>query len=105
MHATACRRPAGAAATSSSVLPRAIFPELPANRLLLKEMAAKGVFWGAFTAREPATNAANFAQLAAWYDAGRFKPVISQTYALDQAPQALQDLLDRKVTGKVVLVP
>ncbi len=80
-------------------------PELPANRLLLKEMAAKGVFWGAFTAREPATNAANFAQLAAWYDAGRFKPVISQTYALDQAPQALQDLLDRKVTGKVVLVP
>jgi NADPH:quinone reductase len=80
-------------------------PALPANRLLLKEIAAKGVFWGAFVAREPAVNAANFAQLARWYGEGKFKPVISGRYALADAAQAMQDMLARKVTGKIVLVP
>ena len=80
-------------------------PALPANRLLLKEIAAKGVFWGAFVARDPATNAANFAQLAAWYGQGRFKPLVSKCYPLAEAPQAMQDMLARTVTGKIVLVP
>lgn len=80
-------------------------PEIPANRLLLKEMAAKGVFWGAFAVRDPATNAANYQQLAQWYNAGKFKPVISKTYPLDAAAEAMQDLLARRATGKLVLLP
>lgn len=80
-------------------------PQIPANRLLLKELSAVGVFWGAFVAREPALNRDNFAQLAAWFAKGRFRPVISREYPLEAAPQALQDLLDRQVTGKVVLRP
>ena len=32
------------------------------------------------------------------------KPLISATYPLAQAPRALQDLIERKVKGKVVLV-
>jgi|TARA_R110000851_G_scaffold65136_3_gene147961 NADPH2:quinone reductase len=80
-------------------------PALPANRLLLKELSAKGVAWGAFVAREPEVNAANFAQLARWYGEGKFKPVISGQYPLAEAPRALHDMLARKVTGKIVLVP
>lgn len=80
-------------------------PQIPANRLLLKELSAVGVFWGAFVAREPALNRDNFAQLAAWFAEGRFRPVISREYPLEAAPRALQDLLDRQVTGKVVLRP
>jgi NADPH2:quinone reductase len=80
-------------------------PELAANRLLLKGAAAVGVFWGAFTAHEPQANAENIAQLFAWIRGGQIKPYISRTYPLAQAPQALRDMLDRKVTGKIVLLP
>ncbi|ULQ45314.1 NADPH:quinone oxidoreductase family protein [Flagellatimonas centrodinii] len=80
-------------------------PQLPANRLLLKEVAAVGVHWGAFVVREPARNLENFRQLFAWYEEGRFKPVISARYPLEQAARALQDMEARSVTGKVVLIP
>jgi NADPH:quinone reductase len=80
-------------------------PEVALNRLLLKGAAAVGVFWGAFVAREPKVNWENFQQLFAWHGEGKLKPVVSQTYPLAQAGQALRDMLDRKVTGKVLLVP
>src|SRR5262249_52492669 len=77
-------------------------PNPPAARLLLKGAAAVGVFWGAFVMREPKVNWENFQQLFAWYSEGRLKPQISKTYALAEAPQALRDMMERKVTGKVV---
>lgn len=80
-------------------------PNLAANRLLLKGASAVGVFWGLFTQREPKVNAENFAQLFAWLADGSLKPHLSQRYSLDQAPQALRDMMDRKVSGKVVIAP
>jgi NADPH:quinone reductase len=80
-------------------------PEVALNRLLLKGASAVGVFWGAFVMREPKVNWENFQQLFAWYGEGKLKPHISQAYPLAQAPRALRDMLERKVTGKVVLVP
>ena len=80
-------------------------PNLAANRLLLKGASAVGVFWGAFAQREPAVNAANFRELFAWYAAGEIRPHVSKRYPLEQAPQALRDMMDRKVSGKIVVVP
>lgn len=80
-------------------------PNLAANRLLLKGAAAVGVFWGAFAAREPAANLSNFQQLFAWIESGELKPFVSARYPLAQASQALRDMMDRKVTGKIVLLP
>lgn len=80
-------------------------PNLAANRLLLKGAAAVGVFWGAFAQREPAVNADNFKQLFAWYAAGEIKPHVSKRYPLAEAPQALRDMMDRRVTGKIVVTP
>jgi NADPH:quinone reductase len=80
-------------------------PEVALNRLLLKGASAVGVFWGAFVAREPKANWENFQQLFTWYTEGMLKPHVSATYPLAQASRALRDMLDRKVTGKVVLVP
>lgn len=80
-------------------------PNLAANRLLLKGAAAVGVFWGAFTMREPAVNLANFQQLFAWVQDGKLKPHVSRAYALADAATALQDMQARKVTGKIVLQP
>lgn len=80
-------------------------PEVALNRLLLKGAAAVGVFWGAFVVREPKVNAENFAQLFAWHHEGKLKPHISKTYPLREAPRALRDMLERRVTGKIVLLP
>lgn len=78
-------------------------PEAPANLVLIKGCSIIGVFWGAFAAREPQNNRANFAALLALYEQGRLKPHVSTTFPLDQVPQAMQALLSRKTTGKVVI--
>jgi NADPH2:quinone reductase len=80
-------------------------PEVALNRLLLKGASAVGVFWGSFVVREPAVNAANFAELFGWIADGSLKPYVSKQYPLADGAQALRDMLERKVTGKVVLVP
>jgi NADPH2:quinone reductase len=80
-------------------------PNIASNRLLLKGAAAVGVFWGAFVAREPKLNWENFQQLFGWYAEGKLKPHVSRSYPLQDAPRALRDMMDRKVTGKIVLVP
>lgn len=78
-------------------------PEAPANRILLKGCAVVGVFWGRFAQTEPEANMANFMQLIQWYNQGKFRPVVSRTYPLSDASQALNDMLARKATGKLVL--
>ncbi|MES1943381.1 oxidoreductase, zinc-binding dehydrogenase family protein [Salinisphaera sp. PC39] len=78
-------------------------PEAAANRILLKGCAVVGVFWGRFAQVEPQENMANFMQLIQWYNQGGFKPVVSRTYPLERAADALNDMLARKATGKLVL--
>ena len=78
-------------------------PELPVNLALLKGAAVVGVFWGAFAQRQPQDNAANFQQLFAWHAAGKLKPLVSQTFPLEQAAAAIDTLGQRKAVGKVVV--
>ncbi|HYB97581.1 MAG TPA: NADPH:quinone oxidoreductase family protein [Candidatus Limnocylindrales bacterium] len=78
-------------------------PQLPVNLVLLKSCQVVGVFWGAFTARDPERNSAHLAELASWFAQGRLRPLVSSKYPLEQASVALRAMLDRKVTGKVVL--
>ncbi len=39
-----------------------------------------------------------------WFHEGKIKPHISASYSLEHAAQALNDMMERKVQGKVVLV-
>lgn len=78
-------------------------PELPVNLCLLKGAAVLGVFWGAFAQRQPADNAANFAQLFAWHAEGKIKPLVSQVFPLEQAGDAINTLGQRKAVGKLVV--
>jgi len=80
-------------------------PRIPLNLTLLKGCSIVGVFWGAFTEREPQHNAANLQELMGWLSQGIVKPHISATYPLERAADALYDILNRKVLGKAVLVP
>ena len=78
-------------------------PSLPANLPLLKGAALVGVFWGAFATRQPQDNLANFQQLFTWYAEGKLKPLVSQTFPLAQAADAINALGQRKAVGKVVV--
>lgn len=78
-------------------------PAIPLNLTLLKSCQIIGVFWGAFTAREPARNAANIAELMDLYGQGKIKPHVSATFPLEQGAEAIRHLMDRKATGKVVI--
>ncbi len=80
-------------------------PELPVNLPLVKEFSLVGVFWGSFMRHEPKTYADNNRELFDWYAAGKIKPLIGAEYPLAQAPEVLQKLMDRGVTGKVILRP
>lgn len=79
-------------------------PKIPLNLTLLKGCSIVGVFWGDFTKREPKNNAASLRELGMWFQQGKLKPHISATYPLARAADALNDMMNRKVMGKVVLV-
>lgn len=78
-------------------------PSLPVNLPLLKGAAVIGVFWGSFAQRQPQDNVANFQQLFAWYAEGKLKPLVSQTFALEDTAQAINTLAARKAVGKLVI--
>lgn len=78
-------------------------PEIPANRLLVKNVAAVGFYWGAYAERDPAVVRDSFAELFGWYAEGRLKPHVSNVLPLERAAEALALLAARRSTGKVVV--
>jgi NADPH2:quinone reductase len=79
-------------------------PKIALNLLLLKVVSLVGVFWGAFAKAQPQRNAANMAELLAWYTQGRLRPHVSATFPLERYRDALDAVMQRKALGKVVLV-
>lgn len=80
-------------------------PKIPLNLLLLKGCDLRGVFWGDFVQRDPAGHRANMERLLAWAAAGQIRAHVHGAYQLEQAAEALALIAERKVQGKVVLVP
>jgi NADPH2:quinone reductase len=78
-------------------------PKLPLNLVLLKSCDVRGVFWGAWTEREPEAHRANCADLVRWCAEGRLSAHVHATYPLADAARALKDIEARKAMGKVVL--
>ena len=78
-------------------------PKVPLNLALLKGCAIVGVFWGSFTRKEPEANQRNNEELMQFFAEGKVKPHIHATYPLEQAAQALNDVMYKRVSGKVVL--
>lgn len=80
-------------------------PKIPLNLALLKGCDIRGVFWGSFVARDPRANMTNIMELLQLYQEGKIKPHISKKYSLEDSPNALYDLMNRKVVGKIVINP
>jgi len=78
-------------------------PALPLNLPLLKGASLVGVFWGEFVRRQLPDFVQDLTEMFALLAQGQLRPHISKNYPLAQGAQALQDLLDRKVTGKVII--
>lgn len=78
-------------------------PKLPLNLLLLNEREAIGVFWGAWTQRDPAGHAANITRLMQWFAEGKIRPHVGARYPLAQARDALNDVMQRRARGKVII--
>jgi NADPH2:quinone reductase len=79
-------------------------PALPWNLALLKGASIVGVFWGDFSRRESAANAAMMQELAQWYGQGKIKPVIHKTMPMAELKAAYSEMGSRGVMGKLVMV-
>jgi NADPH2:quinone reductase len=79
-------------------------PALPWNLALLKGASIVGVFWGDFSRRESAANAAMMQELAQWYGQGKIKPVIHKTMPMAELKAAYAEMGSRGVMGKLVMV-
>lgn len=79
-------------------------PQIPMNLPLLKGCSIVGVFWGQFSKVEAKASFQNIRQLVAWIQEGKIKQHIGRKYGLEEAPEALQAILDRKMLGKGVVL-
>ena len=78
-------------------------PQIPANILLVKNVAAMGFYFGSWRQRRPDLVARAFASLDAMVQAGQLKPLISHRFPLAEFRRALELIQGRRSTGKVVL--
>lgn len=79
-------------------------PQIPMNLPLLKGCSIIGVFWGQFSTLEAKASFQNTKQLMAWIQEGKIRQHIGRIYSLEEAPEALQAIFDRKMLGKGVVL-
>jgi NADPH2:quinone reductase len=80
-------------------------PKLPLNLALLKSCDVRGVFWGAWTLRNPEKNRASLQKLVEWTAEGKLSSHVHATFPLARAADAMAVLSSRKAMGKVILHP
>ena len=78
-------------------------PKIPAHLTLLKGCSVVGVFWGAFTAKEPKAHIQNVKELMQLFAEGKINPRVSEVFPFEQYEDALAALSSRRAKGKVVL--
>lgn len=78
-------------------------PKIPLNLPLLKGCDIVGVFWGSFAMKNPVQNMQNSLTLMQWLHEGRLRPHIHKIYPLSDTPIALEEMMARKVRGKVII--
>lgn len=80
-------------------------PSVPLNQVLLNNRTVVGVDWGAWTFRDASANRELVTDLMGMVEAGRLHPAVPAERPLENAGRVMAELLDREITGKVVLTP
>ncbi len=78
-------------------------PRLPLNLTLLKCCQVIGVFWGAWVGMNPDRFREQMQMVFDLWAEGKLKPLISETFAFEDAPQALARMRGRGAIGKLVV--
>ena len=78
-------------------------PTIAANRLLLKNVDAIGVGWGAFMGTRPEILPETAVDLERMALEDRVKPIVGGVYDFEDGAQALRDMAERRAKGKLVL--
>ncbi|MDC3024252.1 NADPH:quinone oxidoreductase family protein [Alphaproteobacteria bacterium] len=80
-----------------------LIPEIPVNRLLLKNAKAEGLYWGELAYREPKEIGNDFAILEKLFNEKKLFPSVNKVFELKDASKALNLLSERRNIGKIVL--
>jgi NADPH:quinone reductase len=80
-------------------------PKLPLNLVLLRSYDVLGVYWGAWTQRNPQGHRANMTKILEWCAQGKLSSHVHAVYPLSEAAAALKAIAERKVMGKAILRP
>ena len=80
-------------------------PRIPLNQVLLNSRQVIGIEWGAWAMRNPSANRELLADVLDQVASGTLKPAMPTVAKLDEVVGVLKDFEERRVTGRVVLVP
>ncbi len=78
-------------------------PSVNANIPLIKGFSVVGVRAGEYGRRNPQKGAENVRKVDEWAAAGLIRPHVHRAFPLEQAIEAMRELTERRVVGKVVL--
>ena len=78
-------------------------PKMPLNLCLLKGASIVGVWWGTWATKFPQESQKNFQELIAMIDDGKFSPLVTEVYPLDDYKAAFASISERRTKGKVIL--
>lgn len=78
-------------------------PQIPANRLLVKNVSVIGFTLSMWRDSAPERLRAAMADLVAWADAGAIKPHISKTLSIEEYARGYEALMRGESTGKIIL--
>jgi NADPH:quinone reductase len=78
-------------------------PSLKMNYVLVKNIEVSGMQISDYRKRRPQHMQAALAEIYAWHAAGKLKPLPTRVYPIEQFAEALRDIKDRKVRGRIVL--
>lgn len=80
-------------------------PSVKVNYLLVKNIEVSGLQVSDYRKRTPELMMQCLNEIFAMYEAGKLKPAATVTYPLEAFAKALQDIVDRRVSGRIVLLP
>jgi len=78
-------------------------PQIPANILLVKNVAAVGYWWGDYREKRPAMMRDSVAKLTDWWREGKLRPHVSHILPMEEVTEAMNLLVRREATGRVLL--
>jgi NADPH2:quinone reductase len=80
-------------------------PRVPLNQVLLNSRTVIGIEWGAWAMRNPDENRKLLSDVLEQVASGALHPSMPTVAKLEEVAQVLRDFEERRVTGRVVLVP